>query len=187
MEWLALTKYLLSYHFTWLYLDPQTAPVTAKMHSIDVEDQLYDEEVKAVKQWWTDPRWRYTRRPFTAEQIVVKRGNLRIEYPSNVQSKKLWKILEERHDVWLLIRMVVSFLPCWCHFLERRRKLYIRSLGANYAHADGQISGYCLCLWMAMLFDGFINRWAFAWPCWLPNGVRYSGFHYFFSLNINQE
>lgn len=82
------------------------------MHSVDVEDQLYDEEVKAVKQWWTDSRWRYTSRPFTAEQIVVKRGNLRIEYPSNVQSKKLWKILEKRHQVWLSIRMAVQFLPC---------------------------------------------------------------------------
>lgn len=69
------------------------------MHSMDVEDRSYDEEVKAVKEWWTDSRWRYTRRPFTAEQIVVKRGNLRIEHPSNVQSKKLWKILEERHHV----------------------------------------------------------------------------------------
>lgn len=91
-----MTKHLLPYHF---YLNLRTAPVTAKMHSIDVEDQFYDEEVKAVKQWWTDPRWRYTSRPFTAEQIVVKRGNLRIEYPSNAQSKKLWKILEERHHV----------------------------------------------------------------------------------------
>merc|ERR1711964_710089 len=54
------------------------------------------DEVAAVKQWWNDSRWRYTKRPFTAEQIVAKRGNLKIEYPSNTQSKKLWKILEGR-------------------------------------------------------------------------------------------
>ncbi|KAJ9292887.1 hypothetical protein DTO271G3_8334 [Paecilomyces variotii] len=59
------------------------------------EDQQFREEVEAVKRWWQDPRWRYTKRPFTAEQIVAKRGNLKIEYPSNVQSKKLWKIVEE--------------------------------------------------------------------------------------------
>lgn len=92
-----LTKYLLPYHCA-LYSYPRIVPMTANMHST-VEDQLYDEEVKAVKQWWTNSRWRYTSRPFTAEQIVVKRGNLKIEYPSNVQSKKLWKILEERHHV----------------------------------------------------------------------------------------
>ncbi|KAI1105129.1 isocitrate lyase [Jackrogersella minutella] len=62
----------------------------------EIEDQLFLQEVEAVKQWWSDPRWRYTRRPFTAEQIVSKRGHLKIEYPSNAQSKKLWKILEGR-------------------------------------------------------------------------------------------
>ncbi|KAE8454016.1 isocitrate lyase 1 [Mollisiaceae sp. DMI_Dod_QoI] len=60
------------------------------------EEQQFLDEVAAVKQWWADERWRYTKRPFTAEQIVAKRGNLKIEYPSNVQSKKLWKILEGR-------------------------------------------------------------------------------------------
>ncbi|KAL8668158.1 MAG: hypothetical protein Q9202_000136 [Teloschistes flavicans] len=66
------------------------------MSPIDNEEQLFLADVKAVKQWWADPRWRYTKRPFTAEQIVAKRGNLKIEYPSNVQSKKLWRIMEAR-------------------------------------------------------------------------------------------
>lgn len=64
-----------------------------------MEDDLFAREVAEVKQWWSDPRWRYTKRPFTAEQIVSKRGNLKIEYPSNAQSKKLWKILEGRFQV----------------------------------------------------------------------------------------
>ncbi|KAJ5990049.1 hypothetical protein N7499_010574 [Penicillium canescens] len=58
------------------------------------EDRKYAEEVQAVKNWWKDSRWRYTKRPFTAEQIVAKRGNLKIDYPSNVQAKKLWSIVE---------------------------------------------------------------------------------------------
>ena len=65
------------------------------------EERVYLDEVAAVKQWWADSRWRFTKRPFTAEQIVAKRGNLKIEYPSNVQSKKLWKILEGRFEVWV--------------------------------------------------------------------------------------
>ena len=69
------------------------------MVSIEHEEQAYQADVAAVKQWWTDSRWRFTKRPFTAEQIVAKRGNLGIEYPSNVQSKKLWKILEGRWKV----------------------------------------------------------------------------------------
>ncbi|KAF1809782.1 isocitrate lyase [Eremomyces bilateralis CBS 781.70] len=66
------------------------------MASIQAEEQQYQAEVAAVKQWWTDSRWRHTKRPFTAEQIVAKRGNLRIQYPGNEQSKKLWKIVESR-------------------------------------------------------------------------------------------
>jgi len=60
------------------------------------EDELFAQEVAEVKKWWSDSRWKHTKRPFTAEQIVSKRGNLKIEYASNAQSKKLWRILEER-------------------------------------------------------------------------------------------
>ncbi|UNI15738.1 Isocitrate lyase [Purpureocillium takamizusanense] len=60
------------------------------------EDAQFLKEVEQVKQWWSDSRWKHTKRPFTAEQIVSKRGNLKIEYPSNAQAKKLWKILEGR-------------------------------------------------------------------------------------------
>lgn len=70
-----------------------------KMGSVEQEEQQYLQEVEAVKQWWTDSRWRYTKRPFTAEQIVQKRGTLKIDYPSNVLSKKLWKLVENRFAV----------------------------------------------------------------------------------------
>lgn len=65
----------------------------------NIEDDVFAQEVEAVKKWWSDSRWRYTKRPFTAEQIVSKRGHLQVEYPSNAQSKKLWKILEGRFQV----------------------------------------------------------------------------------------
>jgi len=73
-----------------------TYAVPVDMGYIEEEQQRYLQEVEAVKQWWTDSRWRYTKRPFTAEQIVQKRGNLTIQYPSNVQAKKLWNIVEDR-------------------------------------------------------------------------------------------
>lgn len=72
------------------------------MASFEQEDAKFQQDVNAVKQWWNDSRWRHTKRPFTAEQIVAKRGNLKIEYPSNVQSKKLWGIVEENFQVWQL-------------------------------------------------------------------------------------
>ncbi|KAK1835460.1 isocitrate lyase [Podospora conica] len=62
------------------------------------EDAIFAQEVEDIKKWWSDERWRYTKRPFTAEQIASKRGNLKIEYASNAQSKKLWRILEGRYQ-----------------------------------------------------------------------------------------
>ncbi|CVK92973.1 probable isocitrate lyase (acu-3) [Fusarium mangiferae] len=64
----------------------------------DTEDELFQKEVEAVKAWWSDSRWRHTKRPFTAEQIVSKRGYLPVDYASNAQAKKLWKILEHRFE-----------------------------------------------------------------------------------------
>lgn len=69
------------------------------MANIENEEQQYQQEVEDVKKWWSDSRWRHTRRPFTAEQIVQKRGTLKLQYPSNTQSKKLWNIVEGRFKV----------------------------------------------------------------------------------------
>lgn len=72
------------------------------MGHLDEEEQTYLQDVEAVKKWWTDSRWRYTKRAYTAEQIAQKRGNMPITYPSNVQAKKLWKIVEGRFAVRIL-------------------------------------------------------------------------------------
>lgn len=69
------------------------------MGHLDEEEQNYLQDVEAVKKWWNDSRWRYTKRAYTAEQIVQKRGNMPITYPSNVQAKKLWNIVEGRFAV----------------------------------------------------------------------------------------
>nr|OQO17145.1 Isocitrate lyase [Rachicladosporium sp. CCFEE 5018] len=66
------------------------------MGAADAEEQEFQDEVKQLKEWWTDSRWRFTRRAYTAEQIATKRGNLNIQYPSNAMSKKLWQTVEQR-------------------------------------------------------------------------------------------
>jgi len=67
--------------------------------SLQAEQKQFDDEVKAVQQWWNDSRWRYTKRPFTAEQIVNKRGTIKPVYANNQMSKKLWNILEDKFKV----------------------------------------------------------------------------------------
>jgi isocitrate lyase len=69
------------------------------MTGADAEQAKFEAEVKELKQWWEDPRWRYTRRPYTAESIVSKRGTIKIDYPSNQMSKKLWNLVESRFKV----------------------------------------------------------------------------------------
>ncbi|KAG8529463.1 isocitrate lyase 1 [Bacidia gigantensis] len=66
------------------------------MSSAEEEDLRYEVEVEAIKQWWRNSRWRYTKRPFKAEHIAAKRGNIKVEYPSNVLSKKLWRLMEDK-------------------------------------------------------------------------------------------
>lgn len=66
------------------------------MSGLDAEEQAFQAEVNDVYRWWKDSRWRYTKRPFTAEQIVSKRGSVKTQYPNNEMSKKLWNTLEAR-------------------------------------------------------------------------------------------
>lgn len=75
----------------------------ANMGAADAEEQYFKEEVAQLKEWWTDSRWRFTRRPYTAEQIASKRGTLPIQYPSNAMAKKLWKTVEQRWVVSCLL------------------------------------------------------------------------------------
>jgi len=71
----------------------------ASTQSLQAEQKQFEDEVKAVQQWWTDSRWRYTKRPFTAEQIVNKRGTIKQVFANNQMSKKLWNILEHKFKV----------------------------------------------------------------------------------------
>lgn len=68
-------------------------------NDIDAEEKFFQDEVKRIKEWWNDSRWRNTRRPYTAETIANKRGNIKIEYPSNYTAKKMWNIVEKRFQV----------------------------------------------------------------------------------------
>jgi isocitrate lyase len=82
--------------------------MSSHLSEIELEDQKYWKEVQAVKEWWKDPRWRYTKRQFTAEMVVAKRGNLKVEYASNVQNKKLWGILERHYQVGRLLLVFMN-------------------------------------------------------------------------------
>ncbi|CAK9438368.1 uncharacterized protein LODBEIA_P25920 [Lodderomyces beijingensis] len=64
---------------------------------INEEEQKFQQEVAAIKKWWSEPRWRKTKRIYSAEDIAKKRGTLKIDYPSSQQADKLFSLLE-KHD-----------------------------------------------------------------------------------------
>ncbi|ODV91067.1 hypothetical protein CANCADRAFT_25331 [Tortispora caseinolytica NRRL Y-17796] len=64
---------------------------------LDAEEREYQQQIADIKKWWSEPRWRKTKRVYTPEMIASKRGTLQPEYPSSIQSKKLYKLLEQ-HD-----------------------------------------------------------------------------------------
>ncbi|KAM0746478.1 isocitrate lyase [Meredithblackwellia eburnea MCA 4105] len=61
------------------------------------EDQIFKDEVAKVNEWWKSPRWEGLVRPYTAEQVVSKRGTITIDYPSNAQGKKLYNLLKAKY------------------------------------------------------------------------------------------
>ncbi|EJD39614.1 isocitrate lyase icl [Auricularia subglabra TFB-10046 SS5] len=65
------------------------------MTTMSSEKAVFDAEVKAVQQWWKHPRFARVKRPYSAEDVVRNRGTIPISYPSDVQAKKLWALLEQ--------------------------------------------------------------------------------------------
>ena len=62
----------------------------------NAEDALFEQQVQHVKQWWSTPRYKGVKRPYSAEDIVSKRGSLQQTYPSSLMARKLFNLLNER-------------------------------------------------------------------------------------------
>ncbi|EGN98414.1 hypothetical protein SERLA73DRAFT_55765 [Serpula lacrymans var. lacrymans S7.3] len=59
------------------------------------ERAAFQAEVAEVEQWFKSPRFARVKRPYTAAQVVSKRGTIPIKYPSGLQGKKLFALLAE--------------------------------------------------------------------------------------------
>ncbi|KAF2499334.1 isocitrate lyase and phosphorylmutase [Lophium mytilinum] len=62
----------------------------------EAEDALFDTQVQQVKEWWASPRYKDIKRPYSAEDVVSKRGALQQTYPSSLMARKLFNLFEER-------------------------------------------------------------------------------------------
>ena len=61
---------------------------------IAAEQQKFEQEIAAVNKWFATERFRYVTRPYTAQDVVSKRGTITESYPSQQQAKKLWDLLQ---------------------------------------------------------------------------------------------
>ncbi|KAL7276121.1 mitochondrial 2-methylisocitrate lyase [Rhizina undulata] len=66
--------------------------------SPEEEDAMFEAEVKEVEKWWAGDRYKGIKRPYSASDIVSKRGTLRQEYPSSTMAKKLFGLLKARAE-----------------------------------------------------------------------------------------
>lgn len=64
----------------------------------DAEQEIFDQQVQQVKEWWSSPRYKGIKRPYSPEDVVSKRGSLQQVYPSSLMARKLFNLLEERHS-----------------------------------------------------------------------------------------
>lgn len=60
------------------------------------EDALYDQQIRDVEAWWASDRYKGIKRPYTAHDVVSKRGSLLQTYPSSLMARKLFNLFEER-------------------------------------------------------------------------------------------
>ncbi|KAH8431530.1 methylisocitrate lyase ICL2 [Aspergillus melleus] len=60
------------------------------------EDALYEQQIKDVEAWWNSPRFEGIKRPYSAADVVSKRGSLQQTYPSSLMARKLFNLLNER-------------------------------------------------------------------------------------------
>ncbi|KAL4904607.1 hypothetical protein BDW74DRAFT_154232 [Aspergillus multicolor] len=62
----------------------------------EAEDALYEQQIKDVEAWWSSPRFEGIKRPYSAADVVSKRGSLQQTYPSSLMARKLFNLLNER-------------------------------------------------------------------------------------------
>ncbi|XP_072951865.1 isocitrate lyase [Typha angustifolia] len=58
------------------------------------EEGRFEAEVAEVQAWWNTERFKLTKRPYTARDVVSLRGTLRQSYASGELAKKLWRTLK---------------------------------------------------------------------------------------------
>ena len=64
--------------------------------SASVKKEFLQNQVDEIESWWSQPRWKDTKRIYSPYEIAKRRGSLKqTTFPSSLMSQKLFKILAE--------------------------------------------------------------------------------------------
>jgi isocitrate lyase len=61
---------------------------------MEEEEAAFEREVREMEAWWGSDRFRLTKRPYKARDVVRLRGTIQQQYPSGLMAKKLWRLLK---------------------------------------------------------------------------------------------
>jgi isocitrate lyase len=73
-------------------LDTSAAAPGSTVRSTDADR---DREAAEIHQWWSSPRFQYTKRPYGPEEVMRLRGSLKYDFASNQLARKLYWMLRE--------------------------------------------------------------------------------------------
>ena len=60
------------------------------------EDALFEQQIKDVQELWDSPRYEGIKRPYSAQDVVSKRGALQQVYASSLMARKLFNLFKEK-------------------------------------------------------------------------------------------
>ncbi|KAL3232927.1 Isocitrate lyase [Nakaseomyces bracarensis] len=73
-------------------------PTNPTANEFETLQARIDKDAKEIEQWWSQPRWKKTKRIYSARDIAVRRGTFpSLTYPSTVMAQKCYKVLEKHH------------------------------------------------------------------------------------------
>lgn len=90
------------------------------------EDVIFAEQVKQVEEWWSSSRYKGIKRPYSAEDVVSKRGTLQQVYPSSLMARKLFNLLENKASRGEPVHTSAysSLLRCDCRYCRELMKAW---------------------------------------------------------------
>ena len=60
------------------------------------EDALFEKQIHDVQELWDSPRYEGIKRPYSAQDVVSKRGALQQVYASSLMARKLFNLFKEK-------------------------------------------------------------------------------------------